>query len=476
MRKRLSISLTHSHCLSRRRYGPRISLDRQQHQPPSPAKMLAARDQENLVHGHQQVASSKPLNQGVRTLQPKTPGNRYPKTPLKLPVHDENAPINFGGKSVLATKGKGLDKNAFVTPMGPRTRAPLGMKTTNAKTKAFQTPAGPAPEKDLEKTQTKQSSARRPKPKVTQTVKLDIHGDEPGPLEEREVEYAPPKPRDLPYESEDFPNDCLDYSALKPKNRMRGWYDRYHNPLDENGVSIKDKEFEDNLAKALREGDERILKAVEEDDWSVGDVPETFRHIGKKESDVQRKVKVADQAKKSVALSSRGPGTISSRNAASALSAPSRTTMVPVRPSQPKPTTSFLARSKKVVPLAPTSTMRHTAATAASKSTIGYTKGRSASSAVNKSTHISDIFAKPTVTMPRSISNLSQDSDVTITPARFARKSAEVGSDEWSRFKLLTTFDLDDEELEPGLRGALPECLRRADEEDEEEFVLALGS
>jgi len=86
--------------------------------------MLAVRDQENLVHGHQQVAASKPLNQSTRTLQPKTPGNRFPKTPLKIPLQDENAPGGFGGKTILGTKGKGLDKggkfdqNAFVTPMG----------------------------------------------------------------------------------------------------------------------------------------------------------------------------------------------------------------------------------------------------------------------------------------------------------------------------------------------------------------------
>ena len=92
--------------------------------------MLAARnqDQENLIHGHQQVAASKPLNQGTRNALPKTPGNKFPKTPLKVPIHDENAPMGFGGgKSVLNTKGKGpenmmlggkSDKNAFITPMG----------------------------------------------------------------------------------------------------------------------------------------------------------------------------------------------------------------------------------------------------------------------------------------------------------------------------------------------------------------------
>lgn len=88
--------------------------------------MFAARDQENLVHGHQTIAASKPLNQGTRGLQPKTPGNKYPKTPLKIPLNDENAPVGFGAKS---GKGKGLEtggKNiAFVTPMGMQTAVVL---------------------------------------------------------------------------------------------------------------------------------------------------------------------------------------------------------------------------------------------------------------------------------------------------------------------------------------------------------------
>ena len=90
--------------------------------------MLAARDQENLIHGHHQAAASKPLNQSTRSLQPKTPGNKYPKTPLKVPLNDENVPTGFGGKT---GKGKGweglatgknatFDKNAFVTPIGTR--------------------------------------------------------------------------------------------------------------------------------------------------------------------------------------------------------------------------------------------------------------------------------------------------------------------------------------------------------------------
>ena len=95
--------------------------------------MLAARDQENLVHAHQTAAASKSLGQASRQLQAKTPGAKAPKTPFKVPLNNENNPSIFhGGKTgglkgigkgnenvLQAGKGDGkLDKNAFVTPLG----------------------------------------------------------------------------------------------------------------------------------------------------------------------------------------------------------------------------------------------------------------------------------------------------------------------------------------------------------------------
>jgi hypothetical protein len=91
--------------------------------------MLTAKvDQENLVHGQQTAAASKPLNQGLRGFSAKTPGNKAPKTPFKVPLNDENAPFQ-AGKSVLRTNnGKGQDRtfftvgkrdtSAFITPAG----------------------------------------------------------------------------------------------------------------------------------------------------------------------------------------------------------------------------------------------------------------------------------------------------------------------------------------------------------------------
>ncbi len=94
--------------------------------------MLAVRDQENLAHGHRTTAASKTLNQGPKQLAPKTPGNKAPKTPFKVPLNDENGGPGLGGlKSGIGgngkvnegvatggTKGIALDRNAFVTPMG----------------------------------------------------------------------------------------------------------------------------------------------------------------------------------------------------------------------------------------------------------------------------------------------------------------------------------------------------------------------
>ena len=190
--------------------------------------MLAARDQENLVHGHQAAAAAKPLNQGAKQLAPKTPGNKVPKTPFKVPLNDENGPAGFGGvKAVLKTgirgnenlmtvgkKGGLGDKNAFITPLGtftsdkslciycksssahtgPRNRAPLGLKTTNARAKAFHKPGPSILENDFDKGAQKSATARKPKARVSQAemTKVEILGDK-DELADREIEYMPPR-------------------------------------------------------------------------------------------------------------------------------------------------------------------------------------------------------------------------------------------------------------------------------------------
>ena len=325
------------------------------------------------------------------------------------------------------------------------------MKTTNAKAKAFQTP-GPAIEKEAEKGHAPQSTARRPK-KVThaETSKIQVHGDE-SPLAEREVEYCPPKPKDIPFETEDFPNGCLDYTMLKPGNLMRGLHEAYYPKVDANGMTREEREHEKAYQRSIKKADEQIAKMMEED-WTIGDVPETFRNS--KKTPVIR-----DDSKQTLnraPFSTKGPATIASRKAAAALSVAPKATAVPPKTAKPRPATSFLSRSKPALPVANHNPM---IAEAASRSTIGYTKGRNASTALKKREGGST----------RSVSNVCQSSETTITPARFAQKESE----EWQRLKFLGAFDVDDEDVEPGMRGALPECLRK-DDYDDEEFVMTLG-
>jgi hypothetical protein len=338
------------------------------------------------------------------------------------------------------------------------------MKTTNAKTKAFQTP-GPPLQKEIEKTQPKQTSTHRPKKVIhADSVKLEVHGDE-SPLVERDVEYCPPKPKDLPYESEDFPDGCLNYDVLKKGNLMRGIYNTYYNDLDENGMSKEDYANEKAYQKSAAKADEQIRKMMEEE-WTVEDVPETFRHLRKKQPQPKQMTDATSQLKKISSISNKGPATIAARKAAGALSVIPKSTPAPLKATKPTPKPSFLSRAKPAIaPTIPSnaSTMRHAAATAASRSTIGYTKGRSAFSQGQKGERGG---------LTRSISNLSQGSDTTITPERFfALENEQEGKNP----AFLKAFEVDDEDLEPGLRGILPECLKMTDDEDEE-FVFLLGA
>ncbi len=70
--------------------------------------MLAAHDQENLVHAYQAAGAAKPLNQGTRQLAPKTPGDKVPKTPFKIPLNNENGVFGGGGKAGLKTMAKAM--------------------------------------------------------------------------------------------------------------------------------------------------------------------------------------------------------------------------------------------------------------------------------------------------------------------------------------------------------------------------------
>lgn len=143
--------------------------------------MFAARaDQENLAYAHQAAAAAKPLNQ-----QAKTPANKAPKTPFRRNQNDENDSFQSGFKTTKKTTQKAnLDPNAFITPAGPRNRAPLGMKTTNAKAK---TPAPLTIKASAQKTLSPR--LRRQKVKIHQAEPVQQAQDDGVP----DIEYMPPR-------------------------------------------------------------------------------------------------------------------------------------------------------------------------------------------------------------------------------------------------------------------------------------------
>lgn len=324
--------------------------------------MLAARDQENLVHAQQATAAGKPLNQGIRALHPKTPGPA--KTPFRRALNDENKPLTLKGQKTGLKDGPSkLDKNAFVTPAP--TRAPLGMKTTNARGNAFKTPA-PQQTTKLDKTVRKPSTARRSaRSKITvapsEPVQHDVltHEQED---DEPEYGYAPPPVVELTDPPMEFDYN-QDFPQFQGKNMFRGYGEIYcTSPTDENGVSLRKKAEEETRKQRMAELERQAsepppmpgLPTEEELDAKV----DSMILAGPKQSRLD---------------------TIKAKSAAEALSRPS--TKVPA-----VATRGTKASEQKRKPLSsiaePTTT--HRAPLAVSKGTIGYPKAKAAPSIIPK--------------------------------------------------------------------------------------------
>ncbi|KAL6716206.1 hypothetical protein ACLMJK_005772 [Lecanora helva] len=456
--------------------------------------MLAARDQENLVHGHQAAAAAKPLNQGTKQFAPKTPGNKVPKTPFKVPLNDENGGLG-GGKTALRTNGKGNenfvlgtkkgglgDKNAFVTPIAPRARAPLGVKTTNAKAKAFQTPA-PLPVKDNgDKASQKSVSARKPKPRVShaEMTKVEIVGDK-DELEERDIEYMPPRGEDMP----DLPDDHFEIDTKffeKHGGILKGAFGYYQNKKGPDGLSYREREEkrqEERWAIDARKFEAKSLRDIE-GTWvecccepeCPGDVCKYVVEARKRAEEQYQKRMAEIEAEtnpkpKKKTQPANGPSTLQSKSAATALSqtknaaaaAPKASSKAPLQPAKSRLNTSLASGAKKTPAPTNPSSMRHNAAVANSKTTMGYAKGRSTSATLR------------TTVLPKKE---PERPDTSLAPAVYIQKYGvpEIGSRMWFTCKDAGCFDEDeDPSLDEIGEDALDRLIR---EEAEQDFQLVL--
>ncbi|KAI0120052.1 hypothetical protein GGR51DRAFT_554089 [Nemania sp. FL0031] len=476
--------------------------------------MLAARDQENLAASRQHGAAIKQQQgQASRHFGSKTPGAKFSKTPMKVPLNDEN------GATSKAFKGG--DKSTFVTPMGKtppeeiiggdsrtkhsiaqRARAVLGDKTTNAKAKGLQTVNVKSAVREIEQSQGKLQKTVRPKQREPQaeTHKLQVHAEEEDHPSEEDVEYCPPRPKALPYESDVFPDGVLTFDALKPENLMKGYYQYYFNPIDENGVSKRDRELQEDARKAIEEGERKIKEDLDNFERSVKAELEAEAKMAKKPSTASK-----------LPAPRKPLSTIRSRNAANVLSMDDTTKSVQRKTaktseiSKPlhKKSSSFAMPALRTIrpgssqlPSAPKKSALELDAT--SRTTIGYNKGRATASLLTKANSSTQATKNPLALaststrrggLPRSNTTLSNDSDKTITPARYAHKQASAAAiggaadDEdqvWrERVPFLSIFnpedglDDDEEDDDPlGIKSSAPTFLD--DDEEEEEFELKL--
>ncbi|RMZ73957.1 Cyclopropane-fatty-acyl-phospholipid synthase [Pyrenophora seminiperda CCB06] len=332
---------------------------------PRPAWWPPQQRPENALRHLQPAAAAKSLHAGTKA----------PKTPFKIPLNDENA-VNAAGKSALQTKGKGNDlfaakndKNAFMTPAGPRMRAPLGMKTTNAKSKAFATPA-PLPST---KTQKLSPRLRRPKVKVHQPEAAQESGDDVP-----EVEYMPPKEIPLQDDMDEYLPKGWTMPKLSDRDMARGIWQAYHNPVEDDGRTREQRRFEEEIQRDRKKRHEQFEKIFAAQ--MAKDDAETREYYGIKAPKGGQRLPTTSSA---LRKAPNGPSTMRARSAAVALASESKPSYAaPTAAAKSRLPTGIIAGRKGAKTPTELTAVRQASAATASKSTIGYAQGRAGRSAL----------------------------------------------------------------------------------------------
>ena len=308
---------------------------------------------------------------------------------------------------------------------GPRTRAPLGNKTANAKATAFQTPAPP--------------SAKHTSPRMRR-AQINIHEAEATTAEdeeeEPEIEYMPPREVPLPDHPDDWPHDRK-YPQFEGKNLTRGWWSEFAVQKDDDDDDEQFSDFEEKLQRI----EELNLKKKKQQ----------AAQQAKKATTVQ-KGPMRMQKTTRDPLTSKPPQTLKARSAVSALSGSTK----PTPPAHfAAPTTAAKNRLPSILqskkPSIATGNTRHTVAKVASNSTLGYSKGRAVSA--SKRQPLSGMFDNEAAILEEKAASASLDE-------LFGLQDLNVG----------------DEGADDGLRGSMGEQLDEIDEEDGGAAVFQLDA
>ncbi|KAL7797437.1 hypothetical protein V8C37DRAFT_369472 [Trichoderma ceciliae] len=421
--------------------------------------MLAAhREQENRVLSHQ-IPSKR---------QPKTPGMRYPKTPIELGRGNENALAGFTTKNTiqgtanLGENDKLISKRPLLTPTESRMRAPLGNKTTNAKAKINQGHGigGKGNVNGIEKTQTKNTTTQKRKQKQRQrqaelapkNLIFQLRdGQDPN---QDEPEYAPPNPQPLPYQSDVFPRSGLTFKGLSKENLLKGYYEHFYNPVDDNGMSRVEKELKEEMKTAIEKAIKRNELDTEEFTWNTADIPD----------EVEISERITRQKKKPIFSAEKRMQDFSSRPSALVARA-SKSELSGTRPPAPARQESH---ESHVVTRSSRQRTASSAMEAPSLSTNTYARERTTSLVLrSREDGVLDRLSRALVVVP-DLSNPEQSEPVAMTNQVYQNSSRdEMSSDTLAHIQLPTDSDGDD------LNDNLPLFgMSHQDSEDEEVFEL----
>ena len=363
------------------------------------------------------------------------------------------------------------------------------MKTTNAKSQAFQTPA--AARLSSAKTQKVSPRLRRPKVKVHQPEpESESEDDIP------EIEYMPPKEIPLEDDMDEYLPRDWNFPKVDHATMVRGIFQAYHNPVEDDGRTRKQREFEEEVQRERKQRDEEFDRVFESQ--MAGYDAEARRYFGMDEPMPVTKPAVTSLPAQ---RTTNGISTMRARSAAAALAPASRPGFAAPAPvAKSRLPTGLVAGRKPMKPFAEPSASRQAAAAAASKSTIGYAQGRAgrAGSATRKplsnvtkpapfsatarrapaSSAVHNRSVSTSSSTLRSRSAASQSTDTTLVASKqkeqpyrtaddierqmellYLAQSDSEGDDAWtSNFNTQLHGDLLDEDLE-GFQFQLPEGL-----------------
>lgn len=233
----------------------------------------------------------------------------------------------------------------------------------------------------------------------------------------------------MPDHPEDFPPD-LNLSMFEGPNFSRGVYSNYLDPEDENGFTKFEREEAEKAAEASKNADELLERACEVTfQESLNDLQELRGELcssnrGMMAGHAPKSNKKHDASLPSI-LARRAPATISSKSASAALSSIGKTAPRSTLPAgDPKRRLKISDASTKpaVAAMSNANTHIHAVATAAAKSTLGYSHGRAISTSLRPAlSHSSQGFSHH-----RAASTMSAKCP-NIAPKRSIASSTKVG-------------------------------------------------